>query len=74
MVAQFELPWVGDLDESFQEWLNRYAWPSWMLVPWNPHTFENEYHTIACDKYKVIYNVEIAEGKDRPIVMGKKEF
>ena len=45
-----------------------------MFVPWNPHTFENEYHTIACEKSKVIYNFEIVEGKDRPIVIGKKEF
>ena len=27
-----------------------------------------------CDKSKVIYNVEILERKDRPVVMGKKGF
>ena len=27
-----------------------------------------------CDKSKVIYNVEVVEGKDLPIVMGKKKF
>ena len=45
-----------------------------MFIPHNPHPFGNEYHTIACAKSKVIYNVEIVEGKDRPRVMGKKEF
>ena len=29
---------------------------------------------MVCAKSKVIYNVEIVEGKNRPRVMGKKEF
>ena len=45
-----------------------------MFVPRKPHPFGNEYHKIACAKYKVIYNFEIVEGKDRPRVMGKKQF
>ena len=45
-----------------------------MFVPSKPHYFGNEYHTIPCDKSKVIYNVDIVDGKDWPIVMGKKEF
>ena len=45
-----------------------------MFVSRKPHPFGNNYHTIACAKYKVIYNVEIVEGKDRPRGMGKKEF
>ena len=45
-----------------------------MFVPSKPHPFGNEYHTIPCDKYKVIYSYEIVEGKDQIIVMGKKEF
>ena len=27
-----------------------------------------------CAKYKIIYNVEIAEGKNQPRLLGKKEF
>ena len=44
-----------------------------MFVPHKPHPFGNDYHTIACAKYKAIYNVETVEGKDRPRAMGKKE-
>ena len=45
-----------------------------MFVPSKPHYFGNEYHTIACDKSKVIYNVDIVDGNYCPRVMGKKEF
>ena len=45
-----------------------------MFVPRKPHPFGNEYHTIVCAKSKVIYNIEITEGKYSPRVMGKKEF
>ena len=38
------------------------------------HPLGNEYHIIACAKYKVIYNFDIVEGKDQPRVMGKKGF
>ena len=74
MAAHFEPSWVIVLDESIQEWINSYTFPGWMFVPRKSHPFGNEYHTIACAKYKDIYNVDIVEGKDRPIVMGKKEF
>ena len=45
-----------------------------MFVPFKPHPFVKEYHTIECAKSKAIYNVEVVEGKDRPRVMVKKEF
>ena len=45
-----------------------------MPPPHNHQNFEKDYQTTACNKYKVIYNVEIVERKDRPIVMCKKEF
>ena len=45
-----------------------------MFYPRNYFPFSKEYHTITCDKYKVVYNVEVVDGEDRPIVMGKKEF
>ena len=45
-----------------------------MFVPRKPHPFRNEYLTIACAKSKGVYNVNIMEGKDRPRVMGKKDF
>ena len=45
-----------------------------MFIPCKPLPLGKEYHKIACAKSKVIYNVEIVEGKDQPIVMGDKEF
>ena len=45
-----------------------------MFIPHNPHPFGNEYHTIACAKSKVIYNVDIVEGGDQLRVMSKKDF
>ena len=74
MVAHFYPSWVSVIGESTKEWINRYTLPGWIFVPRKPHPLGNEYHTILCDKSKFIYNVEIMEGGDRPIVMGKKEF
>ena len=74
MEANFDPSCVRVLDESSQDCINRYTFPRWMFVPHKPRPFGNEYHTTACAKYKVIYNVEILEGKDRPIVMGENEF
>ena len=45
-----------------------------MFVPRKPQLLGNEYHTISCAKSKVIYNVDIMEGKDLPIGVGNKEF
>ena len=72
--STFDPSWVSVLDESIQEWINFCTCPGCIFVPHNPHPFGNYYHTIACAKYKVVYNVEIVKGKDRLIVMGKKEF
>ena len=73
MAAHFDPSWVSVLDESIQEWINHYTCPGWMFVPCKTQPSGNEYHTITCAKSKVIYNVRIVEGKDRPRVMGKKE-
>ena len=40
----------------------------------SPHPFGNEYLTIVCAIFKVIYSVDIVEGKDYPQGMGSKEF
>ena len=74
MAAHFYPSWVSVLDDSIKEWINRYTFPGWMFIPCKPQLLGNEYHKIACDQSKVIYNVEIVEGKDQPIVMGKKEL
>ena len=64
MAEHFEPSWFSVLDESIQEWINRYTCPGWMFFLRKPRPFGNMYHTIACAKYDVIYNVEIVEGKD----------
>ena len=74
MAAHFQPSYVSVLYESILEWINRYNFPGWMSVPLKPHPFENKYLKITCAKYKVIYIVEIVEGKDRPILMVKKDF
>ena len=74
MAEIFEPSWVSVIDESIQEWINRYNFTGWMFVPRMTHPFGNEYHTIVCAKSKVIYNVQIVEGEDRPRKMGRKEF
>ena len=72
--AHFDPSWVSFLDDSTQEWINRYTWPGWMFAPHKPHPFVKQCHTIVCDKSKVVYIVDIMEGKDQPIVVVKKEF
>ena len=74
MAAHFESSWISVTYESIQEWINHYTFPGSMFVPRKPHPFGNEYHTIACDKSKVIHNVDIVEGNNRPRVMSKREF
>ena len=74
MAEIFDPSWVSVLDESIQEWINCCTRPGCMFVPHNPHPFGNEHHTIACELSKVIYHVEIVEGKDLPRGMGRKEF
>ena len=74
MASHFEPSRVSVLYESIQDWINRYACPGWMLVPYKPHPFGKEYHKIMCAKSNVIYNVKFAKGKDQPRVLSKKEF
>ena len=74
MAAYFYPSWVSVLDESIQEWNNRYTCPGRMFVPHKPHPFGEKYHTIECSKSKFVGNVEIVEGKSRPRVIGKKKF
>jgi hypothetical protein len=46
-----------------------------MFVPRKPWPFGNEYHTIACGVSKILYNLELVEGKDEPKEgHGPKEF
>ena len=74
MAAHFDPSWVSVLDESIQEWINQYTFPGWMFVSRKPRLFGNDCHKNVCAKSKVIYNVEIVEGKDRTMMIGKNYF
>ena len=74
MAARFDPSWVGVFCDSIHEWINLYTWHRWMFVPCKACPFVNEYHTIECTKYKIIYNVDIVEGEDQTRVMDNKEF
>jgi hypothetical protein len=60
-------------------WLNKFC-PGFMCVPWKPHEFGNEYHTI-CDGLlgggngrPILWRTMIQEGKDCPKELGNKKY
>ena len=46
-------------------WLSAFA-PGWMVVMRKPHKYGNEYHTICCCLCRIMFHMEIVEGKDKP--------
>jgi hypothetical protein len=74
MTEKFSPSWISVLDESMSVWTSKYSCPGWMVVPRKPHPFGNEYHTVACAKSGVLWQVELVEGKDRPRQLGPPEF
>ena len=74
MAVHFDPSCVSVIYQSIQERINYYNCPGRVFVPCKPRPFGNNYHTIVFAKSKVVYNVDIVEGEDRPILMGKKEF
>lgn len=62
----FSPGWITCLDESMVAWLSKRTCPGWVFVPRKPHPMGNEYHTIACGTSKVLFRVELVEGKDHP--------
>lgn len=65
MIDKFSPSWIVCVDESMVVFLNPYA-PGWVTVKRKPHPMGNEYHTAACADTKILYCVEIVEGKDQP--------
>lgn len=53
-------------DESVVEWLTEHTCPGWRFLPRKPHQFGNEYFTLADAVTKIIYSIELSEGKDHP--------
>ena len=56
--------WINCLDESMLIWSNKWTCPGYVFCPHKPHPFDNEYHTISCGIFGILFRVEMVEGKD----------
>ena len=65
MTEVFIASWLVCIDESMVVFYNKYA-PGWIAVKRKPHLLGNEYHTTACCLTKIIFWIELVEGKDTP--------
>ena len=74
MTNLFVPSWLSCLDESMSVWFSKKTCPGWVYVPRKPHPFGNEWHTLSCANSKIIYQVELVEGKDHPKDLGDPEF
>ena len=66
MERKFVPGWLSCLDESMIAWMTSRSCPGWMFVPRKPHPNGSEVHTIADAHTRIIYRVELVEGKDAP--------
>ena len=66
--------WISRLDESMYVWMNKFTCPGFVFCPRKPHPKGNKYHTICCGESGIIYVLEIVEGRDHQIPMGRPEF
>ena len=57
--------WIVCVDESMVVFYNKYA-PGWIVIKRKPHPMGNEYLTTACCQSKVIFWIELVQGKDIP--------
>src|SRR5687767_6925292 len=64
MLEKFVPSWVSCLDESLVPWVSKWTCPGWMVIPCKPHPFGNKYHTICCAQTRIMYSIELVEGKD----------
>ena len=67
MTEIFSPTWVSCLDESM-------TCLGWIYVPRKPHPMGNEYHTICCGKTRILYQLELVEGKERPAELGPRPY
>ena len=74
MAEVFIAAWVICADESMSIWMNRWTCPGWVFCPRKPHPFGNEYHTACCALTRILFSLEIVEGKDRPRQRPAPEF
>ena len=66
--------WINCIDESMSKWINEYTCPGFMYVPRKPWKFGNKYHDAGCADSKIIWALDVREGKDQPQNLGPKEF
>lgn len=62
----FKPGFITFLDEIMFIWFNKWTCPGWMCVPPKPHPFGNEWHDINCGLCKIIFSVELSEGRYHP--------
>jgi hypothetical protein len=60
-------------DECMMEFMNRYA-PGWQYVERKPKPYGNVFHAAACGLSRIIFSLELMEGRDRPTWMDPPEF
>ena len=70
---EFNSSWINALGKIMMEWFKKYA-PRFMCVGSKYNPFGNERHTICCDLTSILWRDQIAEDKDRPRLLGKKEY
>ena len=72
MFEKFQPGYINCLDESMSQWTNQRTCPGFMYVPRKPWPFGNEYHTVCCGLSRVMWAVELMEGKDSPAQINKE--
>lgn len=70
----FSSGYITCLDESMSPWIFQFARPGFMFVPRKPWLFGNEWHTIACGHWNMMFQVERVKGKDFPKEQPRLEF
>ena len=72
MMELFTTSWVSCLDEYMSTWTNKYSCPGWMFVPCKPWPFGNKYHMVCSSLSGFLWQMEIVEGKDAPLLIVPK--
>jgi hypothetical protein len=72
MAKAFSPSYISCLDESMSPWTNPFSCQGYIYVPRKPHPFGNEYHSVACGLSRIMWAIELVEGKDGP--HGAKKF
>ena len=65
MDMEFNPSWIVCVDERMITFYNDHA-PGWISLNKNPHPLWNECHTIVSCETKIIFRMELVEGKYNP--------